>query len=55
MTLYKYKPPTPFEHVADILVNERVYCCPYYHMNDPFEGLFLESIESVVKVGAGTS
>jgi hypothetical protein len=45
MLLYKYKPPSPFEHVADILINERLYCCPYYHMNDPFEGVFLESIE----------
>jgi hypothetical protein len=45
MLLYKYKPPGPFEHVADILINERLYCSPYYHMNDPFEGVFLESIE----------
>jgi hypothetical protein len=45
MTLYRYKPPTPFEHIADILVNERLFCCPYYGMNDPFEGVFLESIE----------
>jgi hypothetical protein len=53
MLLYKYKPPSPFEHVADILINERLYCCPYYHMNDPFEGLFLESIESVVAQEGG--
>lgn len=45
MTLYKYKRPTPFEHIADILLNERLFCCPYYGMNDPFEGVFLESIE----------
>jgi hypothetical protein len=45
MILYKYKPPTPFEHIADILLNERLYCGPYWGMNDPFEGEFLESIE----------
>jgi len=45
MTLFKYKAPTPFEHIADILINERLFCCPYYRMNDPFEGVFLESIE----------
>lgn len=45
MTLYKYKSPTPFEHVADILMNERLYCAAYHRMNDPFEGVFLESIE----------
>jgi hypothetical protein len=45
MTLYKYKSPTPFEHVADILISERLYCSPYDRMNDPFEGVFLESIE----------
>jgi hypothetical protein len=44
MTLYKYKAPTPFEHIADILLKERLYCAPYFHMNDPFEGVFLESI-----------
>ena len=45
MILYKYKAPTPFEHIADILINERLYCGPYYRMNDPFEGVFLESIK----------
>jgi hypothetical protein len=45
MTLFKYKAPTPFEHIADILINERLFCCPYHRMNDPFEGVFLESVE----------
>lgn len=45
MTLYKYKAPTPFEHIADVLMNERLYCAPYYLMNDPFEGVFIESFE----------
>lgn len=45
MTLYKYKSSTPFEHIADILMNERLYCAPYYSMNDPFEGVFVESFE----------
>lgn len=45
MTLYKYKSPTPFEHIADILIRERLYCAPYFQLNDPFEGVFLESIQ----------
>jgi hypothetical protein len=44
MILYKYKAPIPFEHVADILINKRLYCCPYYDLNDPFEGIFLEAL-----------
>ena len=44
MTLYKYKSPTPFERIADILTNERLYCAPYHQLNDPFEGIFMESI-----------
>lgn len=45
MTLFKYKSPTPFEHIADILINERLYCAPYDQLNDPFEGIFMESIQ----------
>lgn len=45
MILYKYKPPTPCEHIADILNNQRLYCGPYDRMNDPFEGVFMESIK----------
>ena len=45
MILYKYKQPTPFEHIADILINERLYCAPWYCMNDPLEGVFIESIQ----------
>jgi hypothetical protein len=45
LSLYKYKPPTPFEHIADILIKERLYCGPYWRMNDPFEGVFILSIE----------
>ena len=44
-TFYKYKAPTPFEYIADILINERLYCAPYDQLNDPFEGIFLESIQ----------
>jgi hypothetical protein len=45
MTLYKYKSPPPFEYIADILMNERLYCGPYHRTNDPFEGVFIESIQ----------
>ena len=45
MILYKYKAPTPFEHIADILLEQRLYCAPYFSLNDPFEGIFLTSIE----------
>jgi hypothetical protein len=45
MILYKYKAPTPFEHIADILLEQRLYCALYFSLNDPFEGVFLESME----------
>jgi hypothetical protein len=45
MTLFKYKSPTRFEYIADILINERLYCAPYDQLNDPFEGIFMESIQ----------
>jgi hypothetical protein len=45
MKLYKYKAPTPFEYIADILINEHLYCACYDQLNDPFEGIFMESIQ----------
>lgn len=30
--------------LADILINERLFCGPYYSLNDPFEGQFLYAI-----------
>lgn len=39
MILYKYRSLSNFEHVADIILNERLYCSTYDRLNDPFEGL----------------
>ena len=41
MILYKYRSLENLEYIADILVHERLFCTPYYQLNDPFEGLFL--------------
>ena len=42
MILYKYRSLSNFEHVADIILNDRLYCPTYNELNDPFEGLFLQ-------------
>ena len=44
MILYKFKSMEHLEHLADILIKERLYCTPYYRLNDPFEGLFLHAM-----------
>lgn len=44
MLLYKFKGPAPFEHTLDILLNERLFCCPYAQLNDPFEGQFMSMV-----------
>ena len=41
MILYKYRSLSNFEHVADIILNDRLYCPTYEELNDPFEGLFV--------------
>lgn len=41
MILYKFRSLSNFEHVADIIQNERLYCPTYEELNDPFEGIFL--------------
>ena len=41
MILYKYRSLSNFEHAADIILNDRLYCPTYNELNDPFEGLFL--------------
>ena len=40
MKLYKYKSLQTFEHVADIICNNRFYTAPFFDLNDPMEGLF---------------
>jgi len=44
MLYYKYKSLEPFEHIADILNNERFYCAKVNELNDPLEGLFQANI-----------
>lgn len=38
MLLYKYRPFERLDYVADILVNQRLYCSPFRSLNDPYEG-----------------
>jgi hypothetical protein len=40
MFLYKFKSLRNFDHVLDILLNERLHCAFYKDLNDPFEGIF---------------
>lgn len=44
MKLYKYKSLVNFEYVRDIIVSERLFCAAYDKLNDPFEGLFLTTL-----------
>jgi hypothetical protein len=41
MILYKYRSLANFEHVLDIILNQRLHCSTYPELNDPFEGLFV--------------
>lgn len=38
--LFKFKSLTNFEHVSDILQNERFYAAKFFDLNDPMEGRF---------------
>ena len=40
LTLYKLRSLERLDFVADILVAERLYCAPWYELNDPMEGYF---------------
>lgn len=40
MLLYKFRSFDELEYLLDILVKERLYCCEYRRLNDPFEGMF---------------
>jgi hypothetical protein len=46
MILYKYRSLLNLEFVLDIILNERLHCCPYSQLNDPFEGLFYSVFDS---------
>lgn len=39
-TFYKFKPLYDFEHVADIIMNNRLYSTEFKNLNDPMEGVF---------------
>lgn len=41
MLLYKYRSFDNFEYIADILLNERLYCAEFSSLNDPCEGFYL--------------
>jgi hypothetical protein len=41
MILYKYRSLANFEHILDIILNQRLHCSTYPELNDPFEGLFV--------------
>jgi len=43
MTLYKFKPLTDFEYVADIIIHKRLYSTEFTNLNDPMEGVFEHS------------
>jgi hypothetical protein len=40
MILYKYRSLANFEHILDIILNQRLHCSTYPELNDPFEGIF---------------
>ncbi len=44
MYLFKFRSTNRFDHLMDILLNERLYCAEYPELNDPFEGQFREVI-----------
>ncbi len=43
MLLYKYRSFSSLHFISDILVHQRLYCARWSRLNDPVEGLFLES------------
>ena len=40
MKFYKFRSLESFEYTADILVNQRLFCAPFYKLNDPLEGVY---------------
>ncbi len=44
ITLYKFIPLSKLERVLDILIQERLYCAPYFELNDPCEGQFVQEV-----------
>jgi len=48
MILYKYRSLVNFERILDIILNQRLYCSKYDELNDPFEGLFIRTINITI-------
>ena len=44
MLLYKYRSFDNFEFIADIILNERLYCAHFENLNDPCEGIYLQNM-----------
>ena len=40
MKAYKFISLNNFNHVADIICNQRFYAAQFFDLNDPMEGLF---------------
>lgn len=55
MLLYKFKSLSCLEHVIDLLMQERLFCCEYEHLNDPFEGQFLMAVPQPILFLAGAA
>jgi len=45
MILYKFRSYEQLHYIADILVNERLYCSKLDELNDPFEGHYIFQIK----------
>ena len=43
--LYKFRPTTNLEWLADILIERRLFCCPVKDLNDPMEGILRANIK----------
>ena len=51
MILYKFRSYEQLHFIADIVVNERLYCSKLDELNDPFEGHCIRQIKAQVKTG----
>lgn len=45
MILYKFRSYEQLHYIADILVNERLFCSKLDELNDPFEGHYISQIK----------
>lgn len=49
MLLYKFRSFNNFEFIADILLNQRLYCAYFSDLNDPIEGYYINVIPYTCK------